>query len=166
MLRELRVSELRYRAVLEVLDGASVTSVARRFGVSRQTVHVWLRRYAEEVGAVNLEDRSSRPHGCPHQLPAVVEAGLLEVRDAHPGWGADRVRYQLERDGVPVVPSWSAVYRALVRHGRIDPAKRKRRRGDYRRWQRGRPMELWQLDVMGGIHLAGSGGGEVCDRDR
>jgi len=32
MLWELRVSELRYRAVLECLDGATVTSVARRFG--------------------------------------------------------------------------------------------------------------------------------------
>ena len=153
MLRELRVSELRYRAVLEVLDGASVTEVARRFGVSRQTVHVWLRRYAGEGGLVNLEDRSSRPHGCPHQLAVAVEARLLEVRDAHPTWGADRIRYQLERDGV-VVPSRSAVYRALVRNGRIDPTKRKRRRVDYRRWQRGRPMELWQMDVVGGIHLA------------
>jgi len=34
MLWELAVSELRYRAVLEVLDGATVTSVARRFGVA------------------------------------------------------------------------------------------------------------------------------------
>ena len=154
MLRELRVSELRYRAVLEVLDGASVTEVAHRFGVSRQTVHVWLRRYAGAGGAVNLEDRSSRPHGCPHQLPVVVEARLLEVRDAHPGWGADRIRYQLEHDGMVVVPSRSAVYRALVRNGRIDPTKRRRRRADYRRWERGRPMELWQMDVVGGIHLA------------
>jgi transposase InsO family protein len=153
MLREFRVSELRYRAVLEVLDGASVTEVARRFGVSRQTVHVWLRRYAGEGGLVNLEDRSSRPHGCPHQLAVAVEARLLEVRDVHPTWGADRIRYQLERDGV-VVPSRSAVYRALVRNGRIDPTKRKRRRADYRRWQRGRPMELWQMDVVGAIHLA------------
>jgi transposase len=45
MLREWSVAEQRYRAVLEVLDGASVTEVARRFGVSRQTVHAWLRRY-------------------------------------------------------------------------------------------------------------------------
>jgi transposase-like protein len=36
MLVELRVTEQRYRAVREVLDGASVTEVARRFGVSRQ----------------------------------------------------------------------------------------------------------------------------------
>ena len=35
MLRELGVAEQRYRAVLEVLDGASVTEVARRFGVKR-----------------------------------------------------------------------------------------------------------------------------------
>ena len=55
----MRVSEPRYRAVLEVLDGAMVTSVAGRFGVSRGTVHVRLRRYAATGGVVNLEDRSS-----------------------------------------------------------------------------------------------------------
>jgi transposase len=38
MLVELRVAEQRLRAVWEVLDGASVTEVARRFGVSRQSV--------------------------------------------------------------------------------------------------------------------------------
>ena len=67
MLWELRVSELRYRAVLEVLGGATVTSVARRFGVCRGTVHVWLQRYAADGGVVDLEDRSS-PHSCPHQM--------------------------------------------------------------------------------------------------
>ena len=35
MLVELGVAEQRYPAVLEVLDGAPVTAVARRFGVSR-----------------------------------------------------------------------------------------------------------------------------------
>lgn len=36
--------ERRYQAVLEVLQRASVVDVARRYGVARQTVHVWLRR--------------------------------------------------------------------------------------------------------------------------
>jgi transposase-like protein len=66
MLVELRVAEQRYRAVREVLDGASVTGVARRFGVSRQSVHAWLRRYAAEGGLGGLGDRSSRPHSCSH----------------------------------------------------------------------------------------------------
>jgi transposase len=39
MLVELRVAEQRLRAVWKVLDGASVMEVARRFGVSRQSVH-------------------------------------------------------------------------------------------------------------------------------
>jgi transposase len=37
MLVELRLVEQRYQAVLEVLEGATVTDVARRFGVARQT---------------------------------------------------------------------------------------------------------------------------------
>jgi len=49
VLVELGVVEQRYRAVLEVLeDGAPVTAVARRYGLARQTVHEWLRRYADE----------------------------------------------------------------------------------------------------------------------
>ena len=47
VLVELGLVEQRYRAVLEVLnDGATVTDVARRYGVVRQTVHTWLRKYA------------------------------------------------------------------------------------------------------------------------
>jgi transposase len=46
VLVELGVVEQRHAAVLEVLDGVPVTEVAGRFGVSRQTVHRWLKRYA------------------------------------------------------------------------------------------------------------------------
>src|SRR5829696_6287464 len=154
MLVELRVGEQRYRAVWEVLDGASVTEVARRFGVSRQSVHSWLRRYAADGGLGGLGDRSLRPHGCPHQMSPVVEAKIVEVRRAHPAWGADRIGYQLGRDGTVPVPGRTSIYRALVRNGLIVPGQRRRRRADYRRWERARPMELWQMDVVGGFHLA------------
>ena len=46
VLVELGVVEQRYQAVRDVLEGESVTDVARRNGVARQTVHTWLRRYA------------------------------------------------------------------------------------------------------------------------
>jgi transposase len=39
VLVEISVVEQRYQAVLAVLDGSSVTEVANRFGVHRQTVH-------------------------------------------------------------------------------------------------------------------------------
>ncbi|HVL92887.1 MAG TPA: leucine zipper domain-containing protein, partial [Acidimicrobiales bacterium] len=83
MLVELGLVEQRYKAVCEVLDGATVTDVARRNGVS-QTLHVWLRAHAAH-GLAGLVDRSSRPASCPHQMPA-VEARIVEMRRAHLGW--------------------------------------------------------------------------------
>jgi transposase InsO family protein len=154
VLVELGVVEQRYRAVLEVLDGASVVEVARRNGVTRQTVHGWLRRYAGAGGLGGLADRSSRPASCPHQMPAVIEAAVVAMRRTHPAWGPDRILWQLGRDGVDPLPGRSSVYRALVRHGLVEAKKRRRRREDYRRWERGRSMELWQMDVMGRLHLA------------
>ena len=152
MLVELGVVEQRYQAVLEVLGGATVTDVARRYGVARQTVHGWLRRYADQ-GLAGLVDRSSKPESCPHQTPVEVEARIVEMRRAHPGWGPRTIVYHLGREGVVPLPSRSAVYRALVRHRLIDPQQRRRRRGDYKRWERTRAMELWQMDVMGGVWL-------------
>ena len=78
---------------------------------------------------------------------------------AHPGWGPQRLRYELAREGTGPVPSRSGVYRALVRNGLLTPGVRRRRRRDYRCWERDRPMQLWQMDVMGGIRLVG--GAEV-----
>ena len=155
MLVELGVTEQRYRAVLEVLEeGTPVTEVARRYGVARQTVHQWLARYANDGGLAGLADRSPWPGSCPHQMPAAVEARIVGMRRVHPGWGPSRIVWELERAGVAPLPGRSAVYRALIRHGLIVPGKRKRRREDYRRWERGRAMELWQMDVMGRVHLA------------
>ena len=52
-MRELSVSEQRYQAVLAVIaQGHTVTEVAARFGVSRQTMHAWLAKY-EAGGLVN-----------------------------------------------------------------------------------------------------------------
>ena len=96
-----------------------MTDVARRYGVARQTVHEWLRRYANDGGLGGLADRSSKPESCPHQMSAAVEAQVVAVRREHPGWGPSRIRFELERAGIEPLPGRSAVYRALVRHGLV-----------------------------------------------
>ncbi len=153
MLVELGLVEQRHKAVLEVFGGFTVTDVARRYGVTRQTVHEWLRRYAAS-GLSGLADGSCRPATCPHQIPPQVEARVVELRRAHPGWGPHMLRYQLEKEQTDPLPSLSSIYRCLVRHGLITPTPRRRRPQDYRRWERSRSMELWQMDVMGGVKLA------------
>jgi hypothetical protein len=59
--------------------------------------------------------------------------------------------HELGRLGITPVPSRSTVYRVLVRHGLVVAIARKRRRQDYRRWERSGRMQLWQLDVMGSV---------------
>jgi len=148
------VVEQRYQAVLAVIsDGRSVTEVAGQWKVSRQTLHGWLARY-EQAGLEGLPDRSHRPGRCPHQMAAAVEARVLEMRRARPFWGPRRIRVELGRAGVVPLPSESAVYRCLVRAGVIDPVRRQRRSEAFKRWERGAPMELWQMDVVGGFGLA------------
>jgi len=152
MLVELSVVEQRYQAVLAVLDGATVTEVASRFEVHRQTLHRWLARY-EQAGLAGLADRSHRPQGCPHQMPAEIEAQVLEWRRRHPGWGPRRLVWEATKAQLFPLPSRSGIYRSLRRHGLIDPAARRRRKETWKRWERGRPNELWQLDLVGGIGL-------------
>ena len=144
--------EQRYHAVMEVVSGAPVTEVARRYGVSRQAVHGWLGRYERE-GLAGLADHSHRPRYQPRQLDAEIEALICQLRGAHPRWGPRRLLYELGKARVSPVPSRSTIYRVLVRHGLVAARKRKRRRQDYKRWQREEPMQLWQLDVTGSVFL-------------
>src|SRR5918995_1167341 len=153
MLVELSVVEQRYRAVLAVIgDGVPIVEVARRFEVSRQAVHRWLRWYEAE-GLAGLADRSHRPRGWSHQMDPAGEGWGFEARRGNPGWGPPGVVHEAARAGVDPAPSRSGIYRALKRAGLIDAAARRRRDRRFRRWERGAAMELWQMDVVGGVVL-------------
>ncbi|HET9647825.1 MAG TPA: IS481 family transposase [Microlunatus sp.] len=146
--------EQRLDAVRAVLAGASVTEVAAAVGVSRVSVHAWLRRYLLD-GVAGLADRSHRPASCPHQASDSVSVVVTEMRRMHPRWGAKRIRMELLKTP-PVgvrIPSTATVNRILVRHGLVLQRKRKRPRDSYRRWERPGPMQLWQLDIVGGVWL-------------
>jgi transposase InsO family protein len=144
--------EQRYHAVMEVIAGAPVTEVASRYGVTRQAVHLWLGKYQRE-GLAGLANHSHRPRYQPRQLNADIEALICQLRGAHPRWGPRRLVYELGKAKVTPVPSRSTIYRVLVRRGLVPARKRKRRRQDYKRWQREAPMQLWQLDITGSVFL-------------
>jgi transposase len=95
--------EQRYDAMLGVIrDGFSVTEVARRFGVSRQSLRAWMARY-EDGGLEALADRSHRPAISPHQMTPATESRLVELRRHHPSWGYVRLAHQLAKEGVDPV---------------------------------------------------------------
>ena len=150
---EIGVVDQRYQAVMAVLqDGWKVSEVAEHFGVARQTVHRWIARH-NAGGVLALTDGSHRPHSCGHQISAELEALICEIRRLHPGWGPRRILHELGRKGVDPLPGRSSIYRCLKRHNLIELRRRKKRRDEFRRWERDRPMQLWQMDVMGGVML-------------
>ena len=91
----------------------------------------------------------------PLQAAGVVEVRVAEMRRQHPRWGAKRIRMELLKSPAEdqVVPSTRTVNRILVRRGLVVPRRRKRPRESYVRWERPAPMQLWQIDIVGGVML-------------
>ena len=150
---EIGVVDQRYQAVMAVIqDGWKISEVAEHFGVARQTVHRWIARH-EAGGVLALTDGSHRPHSCSHQIAPELEALICEIRRLHPGWGPRRILHELGRRGIDPLPGRSSIYRCLKRHNLVELRRRKKRRDEFRRWERDRPMQLWQMDIMGGVLL-------------
>jgi transposase-like protein len=65
---ELGLVEQRYKAVLEAVEsGATVTDVGRRYGVGRQTVNTWLRRFRRATNVPLDEPRPRLPRVRTHR---------------------------------------------------------------------------------------------------
>jgi hypothetical protein len=92
-------------------------------------------------------------------MDPMVEVWVLGARRRNRDRGPRRPVHEASRAGVDPVPSRSGVYRALKRAGLIAPAARRRRDRRFKRWERGGAMELWQIDVVGGVLL---GDGREC----
>jgi len=65
------------RRVLE--EGLRPAEAAQAAGVSVRTTYKWLARYRQE-GEAGLQDRSSRPHRCPHQTATATREAVLTLR--------------------------------------------------------------------------------------
>jgi hypothetical protein len=92
-----------------------------------------------------------------------VEALVCELRRVHPGWGALRIRHELQRKGISpeVLPSRTSINRILHRHGLVTSRRRRNKRSEYVRWQREQAMQLWQLDILLGPAIIDPVTGEV-----
>ena len=146
--REVSVPDQRRDFVmLASLEGGNISQLCERFGISRETGHLWLRRYRS--GEREFRDRSRRPLNSPWRLDERIEASILEVRDAHPAWGARKIAAFLwpAADG----PAASSVHSVLKRHGRI--AQDAQPPHEYGSFERSEPNQLWQMDYKGRVRL-------------
>jgi transposase InsO family protein len=122
------------------------SELCRRFGISRQTGYKILRRY-ELGGDQALADLSRRPLTSPRISAPELERQVLQLRDAHPAWGARKLSRRLIDMGLAKLAP-STVNSILHRHGRIGQ-KASADATAWQRFERGEPNELWQMDFKG-----------------
>lgn len=145
-------------AELASREGANLSELCRRYGVSRPTGRLWRDRFLAR-GEVGLAERSRRPRSSPGRTPAEVEAAVLALRDAHPAWGGRKLHHALRAGGGLApddVPAPSTITAILGRHGRLRPPEERVR--PWARFERAAPNELWQIDFMGHQALAPGAG--------
>lgn len=146
------VSQRKEFISLALAEGANLSRLAQRFGISRKTAYKWLGRARQETEDW-ASDRSRRPAHCPGQVSPQIEQAVLAVRQAHPAWGGRKIRRRLELDGLAAPPAPSTVTAILHRHGLIDPGE-SAKRGPMQRFERAAPNELWQMDFKGPLTTA------------
>lgn len=125
-----------------VNDHWTYRRTAEHYEVSTATVHRWVTRHRNHEP---LEDHSSRPHHCPHQLTTRQEDKILAIR-RNKKWGPHRIAPRVE-------VACSTVGRVLKRHGmpklsRMDPATGELVRTPRpKRYEKKHPGELVHVDI-------------------
>lgn len=127
--------------------GANISALCRSYGITRKTGYKWRTRADSDGG-----DQSRRPRRSPRQTTAVVEQTLLAARDAHPTWGARKLKRYLQDSGESGLPAISTITAILHRHGRISPAASEAAQ-PWQRFEHPEPNALWQMDFKGHFAL-------------
>lgn len=136
-------------------DGrVNLSELARKYGVTRQSVHTWIARYRRANGALDsLAEKSRRPHSSPNKVPDDVEALIVAAKKAYPKWGPRKLRWILaDRYPQREWPSASCMSAILKRHG-LTTQRRKRRRSPVAVTapfaECHEPNDVWCIDFKG-----------------
>jgi transposase len=109
----------------------SMKQLCARFGISRETGYVWLRRF-HRSGPSALAGLNRAPHRHPNQTPPAIEQAVLELRQAHMGWGPRKLKWRLERDWPGRDwPATSTIGEIIKRAGLVSPRKKRRKTEPY-----------------------------------
>jgi transposase InsO family protein len=134
----------------------SLSSICRKFGISRTTGYKWLLRY-QEGGLAALYDQDRTPHYQPARTPNQIEDRICRLRRENPTWGARKIRHRLLLDDPEADwPAWRTIHRILMRHDLVDQPSPDESPPP-RRFERAAPNELWQMDIKGWFNIARQG---------
>lgn len=143
------MSKARLVITAVVVEGRSVSEVARDYGVSRSWAYELVARYRAE-GDRALEPRSRRPKNSPRKISNETVESILTQRQELLAQGLDAgahtIAWHLEHHHQLKV-SPATIWRHLRAAGAITEQPKKRPKSSYIRFQADQPNETWQSDM-------------------
>lgn len=131
--------------------GVKMAPLCREYGISRETGYKWLRRY-RDLGYEGLEEESRRPGSSPLALAEQLVVAVLEAREAHPRWGAKKLRNLLQRKYGDSTPGRATIERVLSRVGLVRRRRKVRPANVVERAPEAvakGPNDVWTVDFKG-----------------
>jgi transposase InsO family protein len=133
--------------------GDTISSICKRYGVSRKTYYKWNNRYNQK-GIEGLSDISRRPHNIGYRkVTSEVEETILDLRLTK-RFGCNRIKFRLRRI-IGISLSTRTIYRILKRHG-LNVLKCKAKIRTYKRFSMKHPNDMVQMDILGPFYLSNS----------
>lgn len=124
--RDSTVITQRHEFITELISGEhTMSDLCRRYGISRQCGYKWEQRFKEH-GLQGLKDRSRRPLSSAKNIPHEVTTQIVSYRQAHPSWGAGKIRKILLTQ-FEEVPSRRTIHRVLQDCNLVQTRRARRR---------------------------------------
>lgn len=129
----------------------AVVALAQFYQISRETAHLWIRRW-KELGPSGLKNRSSAPRNHPNRTLDHIVDRILDLRRERGTWGPKKLHGWL-RDHHPTEkwPAPSTIGAILKARGLVCPVrKRHRTPASPLPWINGQtPNDVWGVDFKG-----------------
>jgi len=140
--------------------GQSSREIAEALGCSLATVRKWRQRYQRE-GRKGLSSQMGRPAaGALAKTPGEMKEALLELRERHPGWGAQTLRLEIAKDerfaGL-TIPSRGRIAAYLKEQKKVRKYERHQNMPEPAVEPVQRPHQEWEMDAQGVTTVAGLG---------
>ena len=115
--KECQKMDEKLRFVSRHLEGESISSLCREFGISRVIGHKIVDRYRQN-GLEAFIDRSRRPCRFANKLPFQTENLIVQIKKEYLDWGAPKIRERTLTHHPDIKTSAKSTVRAVLdRHG-------------------------------------------------
>ena len=143
-----------------VVAGKSSREMAEELKRPVATIRKWRQRYLQN-GRAGLSSQMGRPaDGALATSPVEMKEALLELREKHPGWGAQTLRLEIAKDerfiGM-IIPSRARIAAYLKERQKVRKYERHRKLPEAKALPLQRPHQEWELDAQGVTTVNGLG---------